>query len=199
MTPEIRRFLPDDEPALYDICLRTGDSGEDATALHEDPALLGHLYVGPYLSLAPDLAFVAEDEHGVAGYVLGVRDTRIFEHECDRDWWPDLRERYPLTTFPPSGRDAGLVRLMHDPPRAADEVVAEYPAHLHIDLLPRLQGRGYGRRLMDTLFTALRAARVPGVHLGVGLANERATAFYHHLGFTELRRDRWGLTLVQYL
>ena len=26
-----------------------------------------------------------------------------------------------------------------------------YPAHLHIDLLPELQGQGWGRRLIDTL------------------------------------------------
>ena len=199
MTPEIRRFLPDDEPALYDICLRTGDSGEDATALHTDPALIGHVYVGPYLSLAPDLAFVAEDEDGVAGYVLGARDTRVFEHECERDWWPELRERYPRTAFPSSSRDGGLVRLLHEPAVAADDVLERYPAHLHIDLLPRLQGRGYGRRLMETLFAALRAARVPGVHLGVGLANERATAFYRHLGFTEAHRDPHSLVLGRHL
>jgi hypothetical protein len=77
--PTIRAFRPGDERALYDICLLTGASGEDATAMYRDPSLLGEIYVGPYLRLAPSLALVGEDEAGVAGYVLGVADTRAFE------------------------------------------------------------------------------------------------------------------------
>jgi ribosomal protein S18 acetylase RimI-like enzyme len=40
--------------------------------------------------------------------------------------------------------------------------------------------------MMTTLLDALRAAGSPGVHLGVSVGNERATAFYRHLGFREL-------------
>ncbi|MBE2212416.1 MAG: GNAT family N-acetyltransferase, partial [Opitutaceae bacterium] len=58
-----------------------------------------------------------------------------------------------------------------------------YPAHLHIDLLPVLQGRGVGRRLMDAFLGALRVRGVPGVHLGVSTANPGAIAFYERLGF----------------
>ena len=32
---QVRRFRPDDERALYRVCLETGDAGHDATALHE--------------------------------------------------------------------------------------------------------------------------------------------------------------------
>ena len=199
MTPEIRRFRPGDEQAMYDICLRTGDSGEDATALYQDPELLGHIYAGPYALLAPELAFVAVDADGVAGYVLGAADTRAFEQACDREWWPGLRSRYPLGSFPGDTPDAGLVRMIHCPPEADQDVVERYPAHLHIDLLPRLQGRGYGRRLLETLFDALRAAGAPGVHLGVSRANGRAAAFYLRMGFTEVRQHPESLVLAQYL
>ena len=36
---------------------------------------------------------------------------------------------------------------------------------------------------MATLFEALKARGVSGVHLGVGRRNERAIGFYEHLGF----------------
>jgi hypothetical protein len=36
--------------------------------------------------------------------------------------------------------------VIHRPELALDEVVAGYPAHLHLDLLPRFQGRGVGER-----------------------------------------------------
>lgn len=49
----------------------TGAGGDDATGLYEHPELLGHLFVAPFATFQPDLAFVAADAEGVAGYVLG--------------------------------------------------------------------------------------------------------------------------------
>jgi ribosomal protein S18 acetylase RimI-like enzyme len=57
---------------------------------------------------------------------------------------------------------------------------------MHIDLLPRLQGRGLGRRLISTLTGALRDQGSRGLHLHVNLGNQRAAEFYRHVGFTEL-------------
>ena len=76
---QIRPFRPGDADAVYDVCLRTGERGGDATGL-VDRDLIGDVWAGPYLAYAPELAFVAEDPAGrVVGYVLGVRDTRGFE------------------------------------------------------------------------------------------------------------------------
>src|SRR5690606_28178077 len=86
----IRHYQPGDAPALYQICLRTGDRGEDATGHYTDPDLLGHVYVGPYLALAPRFAFVLDDGAPV-GYALGVPDTAEFARACERSWWPPRR------------------------------------------------------------------------------------------------------------
>ncbi|WP_069385321.1 GNAT family N-acetyltransferase [Cellulosimicrobium cellulans] len=188
-----------DDPAeverLYAVCLRTGASGDDATGLYADPRLLGEVYLGAYLALEPELAFVVDDGGVAAGYVLGARDTVAFEAACERAWWPALRERYPLGSFSEGSRDEALVRHIHAPPVARAGVVAAYPSHLHVDLLPAAQGGGDGRRLLQTLFDALRSAGSPGVHLGVARDNPRAVGFYRHLGFTELDGDDGGLTL----
>lgn len=138
----LRGYRPADLDAMYDICLKTGDSGDDATGIYTDPRLLGEVFVGPYAAFEPDLAFVVEDDEGVGGYVIGARDTRGFEQSCEREWWPALRERYPENAFPADGRDAKIVRLIHHPGAAAEHIVRDYPSHLHIDLLPRTQGRG---------------------------------------------------------
>ena len=181
---DIRRATPDDRDTLYDICLRTGDAGEDATPLYRFPELIGALWVGPYLALQPTLAFVAEDDDDVVGYVLGAEDTREFEMACEQRWWPALRARYPEPIgTDASSADAALIRRIHHPPAASVDVVADFPAHLHIDILPRGQGRGVGRRLIVTLLDALRQRGVRGVHLGVNARNTRAIGFYEHLGF----------------
>ena len=185
-----------DTDALYDICLRTGLHGEDASGVHRDPRLLGEVYVGPYLAYAPDLAFVLVDEDDAPlGYVLGVADTAAFDDWCEDRWWPELRARYPLGVLPARSADERVVRLIHTAERTPPSVVRDYPAHLHVDLLPEAQGGGHGRRLLTTLFDALRTRGVPGVHLGVSARNTRAAAFYARLGFQTLDADQHGARL----
>jgi ribosomal protein S18 acetylase RimI-like enzyme len=187
--PHVRPYAPFDLHALYEICLRTGAAGEDATDLVEDPQLFGHLYAAPYAVLEPEHAFVLDDGTGRAvGYVLGALDTVAFEARCEAEWWPPLRARYPER---PGGTtlDDLLVALLHHRLPRRDDVLDRYPSHLHVDLLADVQGRGWGRRLMTTLFDALAEAGSPGVHWGVSARNHRALGFYRHLGFEELSGD----------
>jgi ribosomal protein S18 acetylase RimI-like enzyme len=188
----IRPYRPADLEALYDICLRTGAAGEDATALMADPRLLGDLYAAPYGVLEPEHAFVLVDAGDAAvGYVLGALDTEAFEARCEAEWWPAVRARHPAGETTGMLDDLFLARL-HDPRPAPPEVLARYPSHLHIDLLPAAQDGGWGRLLLEALFSSLRADGSRGVHLGVSAANQRALGFYRHLGFEELAADRGG-------
>ena len=79
--------------------------------------------------------------------------------------------------------------LHHRPERLLEPEVPDYPGHLHIDLLPDWQGKGWGRRTMATFIDSVRAAGCPAVHLGMLTANTAARPFYDRLGFTELRID----------
>jgi len=192
----IRPYRPSDLDALYEICLRTGAAGEDATELVEDPRLFGELYAAPYAVLEPEHAFVLDDGRGAAvGYVLGALDTIAFEARCEAEWWPALRARHPEQ---PGGSrlDDLLVHLIHHRSARDAAVLTSHPSHLHINLLPIVQGHGWGRRLLDTLFDALRAAGSTGVHWGVSTRNEPAIAFYQHLGCTELATDSMGRTFA---
>ena len=193
----IRAASGDDRDALYEICRRTGDAGNDATALLTHGELYGHVYAGAYLELEPQLAQVTEVDDPVVddrvvGYLVGALDTRAFDDRCEARWWPDLRARYPL---PGDGTDLDrrLVREIHHPFRMPATLLARYPSHLHINLLPVGQGLGAGRALMTSLFDQLRAAGSPGVHLGVDPRNTRAIGFYEHLGMT--RHDPDGAVL----
>jgi len=62
---------------LYQICLLTGDAGQDATSRHHDPKLLGHCVAAPYGLFEPSLAFAAEDASGVAGYIVVLREEGL--------------------------------------------------------------------------------------------------------------------------
>jgi ribosomal protein S18 acetylase RimI-like enzyme len=181
--PHVRRATIHDLPGAYRVCLLTGDSGKDATALARDPDLLGHLYVGPYIVGEPDLALVVVDDHGVAGYCLAASDTRAWEAWTRAAWWPDLRANHPLPAAGDTSFDAELIRDIHEPPEATAEVVDSYPSHLHIDLLERVRGAGFGRAMVEEQLSRLRGRGSTGVHLDVARDNRNAIDFYRHLGF----------------
>jgi ribosomal protein S18 acetylase RimI-like enzyme len=182
-----------DLPGAYRVCLLTGDAGRDATRMYRDPDLLGHIYVGPYLAQGSATQLVVVDEAGVCGYLLSTDDTIEFEAWAQRSWWPSLRMRYP--SLSDGSRDAELVRLIHAPEVTPPELADAYPAHLHIDLLERARGRGWGRALIDRLLGELRGRRIRGVHLGVDATNANAIGFYEHLGFRVVDDEPGGLIM----
>ena len=190
MSRSIRSVRASDHDAVYEICLRTADAGEDGSHLYSDPELPGHIWAGPYVALEPEHGFVVVgDDDRAIGYILAARDSRAFEARLEREWWPDLRTRYPLEETRTAGGDRIAVPLIHHPPQGDDAIVAEYPSHLHIDLLPAAQGHGDGRRLVERLARSLHEAGSSGVHLGVSSRNHRAIGFYRNVGFDELLSD----------
>lgn len=182
----IRPFQPGDEPALAEICLKTADDGADATGVLDDDAVWAEVFVLPYAARHPDLAFVVETDDGrVAGYVVGAPDTDAFEEWFAGQWWPRFAERWPLPAAETTRQD-GVLIYAYGRRAGAEPYSQGFPAHLHIDLLPELQGQGWGRRLIETLAAALRERGVTGLHLVASSGNAGALAFYPRLGFEPL-------------
>lgn len=191
MAFRIRNYQPGDEPAAYYVCLKTGDHGGDGEPYFvDDPDALGRIYVGPYLKLAPEFAVILEDDQGVCGYALGASDSQAFYGRYDREWRPELTSQFPA----PKGDATSWTRLesvydcYHHPDYFCPEPYEQYPAHLHIDLLPRSQRQGHGKRMMLELLDRLHKHNASGVHLGMSTENQSAYDFYVALGFQELRR-----------
>lgn len=181
--PDIRRFRESDRSDVAEICLKTGDGGADATGMHGSDELLADIFALPYVDFEPELAFVVDTGTRASGYVVATADTRAFVDRYRREWLPAFERKYAQLT--PSGMlETGL-----HPERMLIAELDEYPAHLHIDLLPELQGQGMGRMLIRRLLAALQERGVPGVHLGVSPQNTGAVAFYHRLGFRPLPSD----------
>jgi ribosomal protein S18 acetylase RimI-like enzyme len=168
-----------DLPGVYEVCRLT------AAREWEPPDAVAHVYAGPYVVHSPEFVTVLADELGIAGYVVGVADSRAFEAELERSWWPALREQFPS------------VEEFVRPPRSPEQLVDRYPAHLHIDLLDRARGRGLGRELIERLCGQLVERGVPGIHLGVSASNPNAIAFYEHLGFETAEADEHGRWMVR--
>ena len=180
-----------DLPGAYHVCLKTGNYGQDGEPYYrDDPDALGRIFVGPYLAFEPYLSLILEDREGVCGYAFGAFDSKAFFAHYEKEWRPALCAQFPL----PQGDPAQWTRAQqvhswyHQPDYFMPEPYEAYPSHLHIDLLARAQGRGYGRRMLEQVMERLRERGSPGAHLGVSLVNTPAVGFYERLGFRELIR-----------
>ncbi|HOK77142.1 MAG TPA: GNAT family N-acetyltransferase [Verrucomicrobiota bacterium] len=188
----IRPATPRDMAGAYEVCLKTGDSGNDGTALYsDDPSALGNIYVGPYIMFEPELAYVLEDAAGICGYVLGALDSECFYRRVIQEWFPPLRTRHPAPVGDPASwtPTQQLYYEYHNPQFYYPDTFRPYPSHMHIDLLPRAQGRGLGRRMVEHLIAKLVKLGSPGVHLGLSAVNTRAYRFYQKMGFFDLPRS----------
>ena len=185
----IRAFQPDDLAALYEVSLSTGFEGGDASHLYIDPKMMGHIYAAPYAVLEPSLCLVAEDSMGIAGFVVGAINTAEWESRLENEWWPLLRNIYsdPSETSRKSwSLDEKRASMIHHPTRAPASVIGRYPMHLHLKLMPRVQGAGLGTKLFKEWQGLVADRGVKGIHIGTNRANERAIRFWAKNGFAEL-------------
>jgi len=89
-----------------------------------------------------------------------------------------LASRYDAWTLrEPDARLAGYFLLMH----AVDETHL-----LNITVRPDLQGRGFGRMLLDKVINLARSANMHSVLLEVRPSNEHAQTVYRHCGFKQI-------------
>ncbi|KAI0269134.1 acyl-CoA N-acyltransferase [Gloeopeniophorella convolvens] len=197
----IRPAVPADAPALSRICLLTGDAGQSAESLHKHGQLLGLFWALPYVLLPSERAHTwayvladdtAPDDHStdaVKGYILGTSNTRAYEAAADAEWWPPLRARFPSESSGDADderteADKRYIGWLHQGVSPAlDTCLAVSPAHMHIDLLPEVQRRGWGRKLIGCAVDHLRAQGIGALWLGMDGRNADARIFYEKLGF----------------
>ncbi len=189
-TVTVRAATLADAERLAHICLVTGAAGSDATGLFSNDATLADVYATPYVRGPGCFALVWDADGEATGYVVGTTDTVAFQQWFVDDWWPQRAALHP----PRTAGDAWLLPSASDPRRMLVPQVAEYPAHLHIDLLPSQQRKGAGRQLIDAAVAHVRDSGVAGVHLVAERVNHAAQAFYPRVGFIPVAEDETTVT-----
>ena len=195
----IRSYKSADTSAVYEICLKTGNSGQDATHLFSDPLVLGHIYVGPYMEFEPQSVFILEDDQGPCGYIMGVLDSQTYYQWMHSEWLPKMRVNYkkPTGNLDTWDETEKITDLLFHP--VSQRLLPDYPAHLHIDLLSRAQGKGQGKLMMDRFIDYLKYNKIPGLHLELSSNNDRAFNFYRKYGMEELDRDKESIIMGYHL
>lgn len=191
MAATIRPATEHDAPSLSRICLLTAEAGKSAEALHDFGELPGLVFSVPYVKLPTTWGFVLEEDESkaVVGYVVGSTDTREYEKYAGEHWWPALAQQYPVERMSKPA-DVHYAKLLGNMFTASEEAIALSSAHLHINILPEYQRKGWGRKLIQT---AARHLEHEGKHaiggkvwLGMDPRNTEAKAFYTKLGFKDI-------------
>jgi ribosomal protein S18 acetylase RimI-like enzyme len=70
------------------------------------------------------------------------------------------------------------------------EILQEYPAHLHINILPEYQHSGTGALLVEALENYLKNKGIRGLHLHTSNHNIKALPFYKKRGYSIISREK---------
>ena len=181
-----------DIPELERICLLTADSGKDGTHLYSDKALVGQIYLTPYVLFDPSCCFVAKLDGKIVGYIVGCYDSKAFYKYLNNEFLPSIRNKFTTAI---TQSDKNIVSMIQNGVEA--EFYPQAQAHLHIDILPEGQHMGLGRKLIDTFTQNLKNHQINSVYLGVGAKNTNAQAFYKKMGFLTFIEKAWGLVLIK--
>ena len=134
------------------------------------------VYCDYYIEKEPENCFVAVDENDRAiGYIISTQDFDKFypvfldEYYTRIKKWEFKRRKSALRSVIPH-----------------EKYKEEYPAHLHIDVLPEYQRMGLGHKMTDALLAHLKEKGVKGIMLTTWIKNEKGRGFYDKYGFTLL-------------
>lgn len=179
---KIRKYKEKDFENFRKICIDTAPNSSKLSEKKKKTLTL--TYAEYYCEREGDLCFaLADDNDNAVGYILGARDNKKYEKQF-------LKYVMKIAKISPSAAVSSYFGSKIYKPYYND-----YPAHLHIDILPDYQHSGYGTQLMDALKNEMKSRNISGVMLCVGSNNENAIKFYKKNGFEVLKNLAGGIMM----
>ncbi len=168
---EIRKYEEKDFEGVRYACLNS-EGEEMGKELCE---FILHIFCDYYIEKEPENCFVLSDDGKAVGYIICAENFDKFKPIFDSEYAPQVAHM---------GQNrinwANEAYILHE------KFKDDYPAHLHIDILPEYHRSGWGGKLTKTLFEHLKGKGVNGVMLTTGMGNTTANNFYKKYGFEEL-------------
>lgn len=167
----IRKYEEKDYENVCYACLHS----EDDDTSEELGEFVLNTFCRYYIDNEPDNCFVVDDDGKAVGYVICAENYDKFKKIYDEEYFPraishgESRVEWATEAY-----------ILHE------KFKDDYPAHLHIDILPKYQRMGLGGKLISALCDHLISKNICGVMLSTGTKNITANNFYKKYGFKEL-------------
>jgi GNAT superfamily N-acetyltransferase len=189
----VRPYQPTDRPAVRRIY---GDDEFARPKLQERfPRMSTYLTdsMMHYYDLEPERIFIAEADGEVVGALLGAIDTERTERRYHRKVKPLLLKRTLSGTYGwPAWLWADWLTHLAGLRIETPEVdLTQYPAHLHVGVLPDWRRMGAGSALMTAYESTLRSLNIPGYHLYASSFHPMGVAFYQKTGLEIIGQFKW--------
>ncbi len=168
---EIRKYNDADFSDVQFVCLNS----EGEPPEKEMCEFVLHIFCDYYLENEGENCFVLSHDGKSVGYVICAENYDDFEVLYENKYIPQIMHM-----------SEGLVNWANEAYEFQKKFKDEYPAHLHIDILPKYQRCGWGSKLINILVEHLKEKGVKGVMLSTGVDNKNACSFYKKYGFKEL-------------
>ncbi len=186
----IRKLRPEDEEAVLTICFLTLDNNNEKYR-----ELSGLHWAVPYLRYELENCFAVADAEDIpVGYILSSPEAKNFRKLFRPRMKKEIKQalRKQRKEFPLGMYIREYIESVHYTNSLPRNMEQQYPAHLHINILPEHQGKGLGVMLIKSLVDHLKDMGCSGVHLGVSRNNTGAIRFYERTGFKLLKKRRFG-------
>lgn len=167
---EIRKAEIGDLERVEYICRMTADE----ISIKDEKAgrITSLMYSTYYIEEETDNCFVLVDNGEVVGYII----SSINPFNLNKKY----KENY-IKQIEKIDKKSALVSRFIPVPYLL--LRFKYQAHLHINLLPEYQGKGYGTKMIDTLLSKLKEKGIKSVMLLADAENTGAIKFYERNGF----------------
>lgn len=185
----IRKVQDKDRESLSEICIETAIYLPIKNPKGRFAKAIALMYADYYAVCEKENCFVLVDENDNAkGYILCAPNFEEYKAKFKSQFGEKLKN---------IGIVFYLSQLIEF--KTMVKYAENFPAHLHIDLLPECQGQGHGALLIDKLIDHLKTLNVKGVMLGCMSKNVGAIKFYSRLGFVEQNRTKNEVVMTKKL
>ncbi len=168
----IRKYEEKDYDNVCYVCLNSEGDDDMSEELCE---FVLHTFCEYYIEKEPENCFVLDDDGRAVGYIICAENFDRFKKVFDEEYY--IRNLH---------FDEGRLQWAREAYLLHEKFKEEYPAHLHIDILPEYQRGGYGGKLVAALSEHLKSKGICGVMLTTGTKNTTANNFYKKYGFESL-------------
>ncbi len=158
------------------VCLNS--EGEENAPQYLAGQFILNTFCNYYIDNEPENCFIAVDNGKAIGYIICAENFDKFKNIFDKNYLP-LSDSF----------GANRMDWAKNAYNSQNTFKYDYPAHLHIDILPDYQRAGLGGKLIDALCNHLTSKGVKGVCLTCSLRNEIAVNFYKKYNFTLLSTE----------
>jgi hypothetical protein len=214
--PVVRRFEERDRIAIRKICSDAALEKPNPQ-FHEDPELAPLYFTDYYLDYEPQSCFVCEVEGRVIGYLVGCKDTRVFNRIFHNRFLPRIVIRIGWKLLTLQYRKKETYRMLwwilterFQQTEKLSIPLDEYPAHTHLNIVPEYRGCGLSNHLSKAFRQHMKEMGITGLHAIIiekagdsslfnrfsGRRNYKLIATQRHTLLEKMTGEEWQLKLI---